>query len=95
MFKKDSKEVNYIAFKYGFKSLIFYLIALIVMGFGVKVLIGKHFFGLVIILIGLLILVGSDYILSFFLTPIQKEKKKDENGEAKKRKAISLIKEDE
>lgn len=95
MFKKDSKEVNYVAFKYGFKSLIFYLISLLVMGFGVKALIDKQFFGLIIILIGLLILVGSDYILSFFLTPIQSEKKKEDNKETKKRKAISLIKEDE
>ena len=95
MFKKETKEVNYVAFKYGVKSLIFYLVGLLVIGFGVKALIGKQFFGLIIILIGLLIIVSSDYILSFFLTPIQKGKKKENFSNENKKKAIRLVKEDE
>ena len=76
MYKRESKEVNYIAFKYGIKSLIFYLVGLLVIGFGVKVLLSKQFFGLILIIIGLFIIVSSDYILSFFLTPVIKEQKK-------------------
>lgn len=95
MYKKETKEVNYVAFKYGVKSLIFYLIGLLVIGYGVKVLLGKQFFGLIIILIGLFIIVSSDYILSFFLTPIVKEKKKENFKGDNKKKAVLLVKEDE
>lgn len=95
MYKRESKEVNYVAFKYGVKSLIFYLVGLITIGFGVKVLLSKQFFGLIIILIGLFIIVSSDYILSFFLTPIIKEKKKDNFKGDNKKKAFRLVKEDD
>ncbi len=95
MYKRESKEVNYVAFKYGVKSLIFYLVGLLVIGYGVKVLLSKQFFGLVIIIIGLFIIVSSDYILSFFLTPVVKEKKKENFKGANKKKAVLLVKEDE
>ena len=95
MYKRDSKEVNYIAFKYGFKSLLFYLLGIAVIGFGVKVLFSKQFFGLILVLIGLFIIVSSDYILSFFLTPVIKEKKKENFQGTNKKKAFLLVKEDD